>query len=152
MVLAAYADTGYNILLLLHIVAVVVAFAPAAINPLLERYLVRNGGDAALQTWAGFARDYTKKIALSALVVALVTGILMIVVSDDVIEFSDTWISLAFLVWFAIAGVVSALILKGERLVAAGDMKGRELLAKGGPIATVLLLVMLYLMIFKPGA
>jgi uncharacterized membrane protein len=152
VVLAAYADTGYNILLLLHIVAVVVAFAPAAINPLLERYLVRNGGDAALQTWAGFARDYTKKIALSALVVALVTGILMIVVSDDVIEFSDTWISLAFLVWFAIAGVVSALILKGERLVAAGDMKGRELLAKGGPIATVLLLVMLYLMIFKPGA
>jgi uncharacterized membrane protein len=152
VVLAAYADTGYNILLLLHIVAVVVAFAPAAINPLLERYLVRNGGDAALQTWAGFARDYTKKIALSALVVALVTGILMIVVSDEVIEFSDTWISLAFLVWFAIAGVVSALILKGERLVAAGDMKGRELLAKGGPIATVLLLVMLYLMIFKPGA
>jgi uncharacterized membrane protein len=152
VVLAAYADTGYNILLLLHIVSVIVAFAPAAINPLLERYLVRNGGDAALQTWAGFARDYTRKISLSALVVALVSGILMIVVSDEVWEFSDTWVSLAFLVWFAIAGVVSALILKGERLVAAGDMKGRELLAKGGPIATVLLLVMLYLMIFKPGA
>lgn len=152
MILAAYEDTGYDILLLLHIVSVLVAFAPAAINPLLERHFVRNGGDAVLQSWAGFARDYTKKIALSALVVALVTGVLMIVVSDEFWEFSDTWISLAFLVWFAIAGVVSALILKGERLVAAGDMKGRELLAKGGPIATVLLLVMLYLMIFKPGA
>lgn len=152
MILAAYEDTGYDILLLLHIVSVLAAFAPAAINPLLERHFVRNGGDAVLQSWAGFARDYTKKIALSALVVALVTGVLMIVVSDEFWEFSDTWISLAFLVWFAIAGVVSALILKGERLVAAGDMKGRELLAKGGPIATVLLLVMLYLMIFKPGA
>lgn len=158
MILAAYDDTGYNILLLLHIVAVVVAFAPAAINPLLERHLVRNGGDGALQTWAGFARDYTKKIALSSLVVALITGVLMIVMSgiegtdENVWEFSQTWISLAFLVWFAIAGVVSALILKGERLIASGDMKGRELLAKGGPIATVLLLVMLYLMIFKPGA
>lgn len=158
MILAAYEDTGYDILLLLHIVSVLVAFAPAAINPLLERHFVRNGGDAVLQSWAGFARDYTKKIALSALVVALVTGVLMVLLSgvegtdESVWEFSQTWISLAFLVWFAIAGVVSALILKGERLVAAGDMKGRELLAKGGPIATVLLLVMLYLMIFKPGA
>lgn len=152
MVLAAYADTGYNILLLLHIVAVLVAFAPAAINPLLERHLARNGGDAALQSWAGFAHGYTKKIAMGGLVVALLSGILMIVVSDEVIEFSDTWISLAFLVWFAIAGVVSGMIGKGERLIAAGDMKGREVLAKGGPIATVLLLVMLYLMVFKPGA
>ena len=158
MILAAYDDTGYNILLLLHIVSILVAFAPAAINPLLERYLVRNAGEGELRTWAGFARDYTKKIALSALVVALVTGVLMIVLSgvegtdENVWEFSQAWISLAFLVWFAIAGVVSALILKGERLLDAGDMKGRELIAKGGPIATVLLLVMLYLMIFKPGA
>lgn len=158
MILAAYDDTGYNLLLLLHIVAVLVAFAPAAINPLLERYFVRNGGEAALQSWAGFARDYTKKIALSSLVVVLITGILLIVMSsvegqeDNLWEFDQTWISLAFLVWIAIGGVVSALILKGEKLVAAGDMKGRELLAKGGPIATVLLLVMLYLMIFKPGA
>ena len=75
----------------------------------------------------------------------------MIVLSDDVWEFSQTWISLAFLVWFAIAGVVSAMILKGERAMAAGDMKGRDLVAKGGPIATLLMLVMLYLMIFKPG-
>tara|TARA_R100000306_G_scaffold36878_1_gene37255 strand:- start:136 stop:594 length:459 start_codon:yes stop_codon:yes gene_type:complete len=152
VILAAYRDTGYNIILLVHIVAVVVAFAPAAINPLLERHFVRNGGDAALQTWAGFARDYTKKLSLGSIVLLLVTGVLMILLSDEVIEFSDVWISLSFLVWFAIAGVVSALILKGERLVASGDMKGRELLAKGGPIATLLFLVMLYLMIFKPGA
>lgn len=158
MILAAYDDTGYNILLVLHIVAVLVAFAPAAINPLLERHLVRNGGEAALQSWAGFAHGYTKKIAMGALVVALLSGILMVVMSgvegtdENVWEFSQLWISLAFLVWFAIAGVVSGLIAKGERLMAAGDMKGRELLAKGGPIATVLLLVMLYLMVFKPGA
>lgn len=152
MVLAAYRDTGYNILLLVHIVAVVVAFAPAAINPLLERYFAANSTEATMQTWAGFARDYTKKISLSAIVLLLITGVLMVLLSDDVIEFSDTWISLSFLVWFAIAGVVSALILKGERLMAAGDMKGRELVAKGGPVVTLLVLVMLYLMIFKPGA
>jgi uncharacterized membrane protein len=152
VVFAAYADTGYNILLLLHIVAVIAAFAPTAVNPLLERHLARNGGDVALQSWADFAHDYTKKIVMGSLVVALVTGILMIVVSDEVIEFSDTWISLSFLVWFAIAGVVSGMVGKGQRLVAAGDAKGRDVLAKAGPIVVVLLLVMLYLMIFKPGA
>lgn len=158
MILAAYEDTGYDILLLLHIVAVLVAFAPAAINPLLERHFARSGPEGAMQSWAGFAHGYTKKIAMGALVVVLLSGVLMIVMSgvegsdETVWEFSQTWISLAFLVWFAIAGVVSGMIGKGERLIAAGDVKGRELLAKGGPIATVLLLVMLYLMIFKPGA
>ncbi|MCO8127325.1 CopD family protein [Acidimicrobiia bacterium EGI L10123] len=152
MVLAAYADTGYNILLLLHIVAVIAAFAPTVVNPLLERHLARQGGDTTLQSWAGFAHDYTKKIVMGSLVVALLTGILMIVVSDEVIEFSDTWISLSFLVWFAIAGVVSGMVGKGQRLLASGDAKGRDVLAKAGPIVVVLLLVMLYLMIFKPGA
>lgn len=152
MVLAAINDTTYNVVLLIHIVAFLTAFAPAVINPLLERHFASNGGDPVLKTWAGFTTDYTRRIALGSLVVLLLTGVAMILLSDDVIEFSETWISAAFLVWFAIAGVVSAMILKGERLVASGDMTGRALIAKGGPIATVLLLVMLYLMIFKPGA
>lgn len=152
MILAAYRDTGYNIILLLHIVAVIAAFAPTVVNPLLERHLAREGGASSLPAWAAFAHDYTKKIVMGSLVLALITGILMVVMSDELIEFSEMWISLSFLVWFAIAGVVSALVGKGQRLVAAGDMKGRELLAKGGPIVVVLLLVMLYLMIFKPGA
>src|SRR3546814_8737416 len=73
----------------------------------------------------------------------------MIVMSDELIEFSDMWISLSFLVWLALAGVLSAMVGKGQRLVAAGDASGRDLLAKAGPIVVVLLLAMLYLMIFK---
>ena len=152
MVLAAFRDDTYNVILLIHIVSFLVAFAPAVINPLLERHFAANGGDPVLRTWSHFTRDYTRRISLGALVVLLVTGVLMILLSDDVIEFSDTWISLSFLGWFAIAGVVSAMILKGERLISEGDMKGRELVAKGGPIATLLMLVMLYLMVFQPGA
>ncbi len=152
MVLAAFRDDTYNVVLLIHIIAVIVSFAPAAINPLLGSYLEKNGGDPVVRSWAGFTANYTQRIALPGLVVLLVTGVLMIVLSDEVLEFSDTWISLAFLVWFGISGVVSAMILKGEKQVAGGDMKGMQLVAKGGPIATVLLLIMLYLMIFKPGA
>lgn len=140
----------YNLLLLVHIIAVVVTFAPAAINPLLEKHFAENGGEAVLTNWAGFTASYTSKVALPGLVVILLTGVWMIVDFDGW-EFSQTWISLSFLVWFAIGGVVSAMILKGEKKLAAGDMSGRSLVAKGGPIATVLLVVMLYLMIFKPG-
>jgi uncharacterized membrane protein len=152
VVLAAFRDDTYNVVLLIHIVSFLVAFAPAVINPLLERHFAANGGDEVLRNWAGFTRDYTRRISLGALVVLLVTGVLMILLSDDLIEFSDTWISLSFLAWFAIAGVVSAMILKGERLISEGDMKGRDLVAKGGPIATLLMVFTLYLMLFKPGA
>lgn len=151
MIIAAIGDVSYDLMLLIHLAAVVVTFAPAAINPLLERHFEKNGGEPVLRNWAGFSAFYTSRISLSGLVVLLVTGVLMIVLSDDVWEFSQTWISLSFLVWFAIGGVVSAMILKGEKQMAAGDSSGRALVAKGGPIATVLLVVMLYLMVFKPG-
>lgn len=151
MLLAAYQDDLYNAVLLIHILAFLVTFAPAAVNPLLDRHFEKNGGDPVLRTWAGYATFYTSKISLSGLGVLLLTGVAMIVMSDSVIEFSQIWVSLAFVVWLAIGGVVSAMILKGERMVSEGDMKGRELASKGGAIGTVLMLIMLYLMVFKPG-
>lgn len=151
MLIAAIGDTTYNLVLLIHLLAVVVTFAPAAINPLLERHFEKNGGDPVLSNWAGFTSMYTAKVALPGLVVLLLTGVFMILLSDEVWEFSQTWISLAFLVWLAIGGVVSAMILKGEKQLVSGDMAGRSRVAKGGAIVTVLLLVMLYLMVFKPG-
>lgn len=152
MLIAAVEDTGYNLVLLIHLVAVVVTFAPAAINPLLERHFEKHGGDSTLANWAGFASTYTAKVALPGLVVLLLTGVFLILLSDGVWEFSQTWISFAFLVWLAIGGVVSAMVLKGEKQIAGGDMSGRSLVVKGGAIASVLLLAMFYLMVFKPGA
>lgn len=152
MVIAALRDNTYNVFLLIHVVSFLVGFAPAAINPLLEKHLNESGGPAVTQTWAGFAAKYTQRIALPAMVVLLATGVIMILLSDDVWEFSQLWISLAFLLWFAIAGLVSARIGKGERLLSEGDMSASKMIEQAGKIATVLLVVMLYLMIFKPGA
>jgi len=151
MLFAAYRDDTYNIFLFLHIVAVVVAFAPAVINPMLESYFRKSGGDSALQNWAGFTSTYTRTFSLGGLVALLGTGIVMIILSDDVIQFSDLWISITFLLWFAIGGVVSAMILKGEKQLARGDMAGSKLVARGGTIATILALIVLYLMIYQPG-
>lgn len=152
MVLATVRDDFYNVLLFVHIVAFLVAFAPAVLNPLFGNYLKGEGDEDAIRSWAGFAAFFTSRIALSALVVTLLTGVWMLIASDDVWEFSDVWVSLAFLVWLAIGGVVSAMILKGEKAMAAGDLAKEKLVRTGGQIATVLLAVMLYLMIFKPGA
>lgn len=143
-------DAAYRALLLVHILSFLVAFAPAAVNPLLEAHFAKNADDATMQNWAKFAAGYTSRVALGALGLLFITGLVMVLTNDSW-EFSQTWISLAFLVWFAIGGVVSAMILKAEKAIAAGDMSGRDLLAKGGPIATVLMVIMLYLMIFKPG-
>lgn len=152
MLIAAIGDTSYKLVLLVHLIAVVATFAPVAINPLLERHFDKSGGQPVLANWAGFTTFYTRSVVLPGLVVIFLTGIFMVLLSDDVIGFADTWITLSFLGWFAIGGVVSAMILKGEKQLAAGDVSGRSLVARGGAIAILLVLAMLYLMVFKPGS
>ena len=78
-------------------------------------------------------------------------GIAMVLTPTRV-GFGDTWVSLAFLVWLAIGGVVLGLLLPGERSAGGRRPAAEKQVAMGGQIATVLLLVMLYLMIWKPGA
>lgn len=152
MLLAAVNDDAYKVFLYLHIVAFLLTFAPVLMNPMLEAHFKKNGGDPVLRTWSDFTVNYTRMITLGGLGVLFVTGIILILLSDDAWEFSDAWISLSFLLWFAIGGVVSAMILKGEKQVAGGDMSGGLLIRRGGQIATLLLALTLYLMIFKPGA
>jgi hypothetical protein len=72
--------------------------------------------------------------------------------SDDVVAFDQAWVSLAFLVWLAICGIVSGVLLPAERRVAAGDESAQAIVERGGQIVTLLLVVMLYLMIWRPGA
>jgi uncharacterized membrane protein len=149
MIFAAYRDTGYNVVLYLHILTVVVAFAPAVVHPLT---LERMRGDSSLGRVAGIAADNGRKVYFPALIATGLLGIVLILLSDDVWEFSELWISLSFLVWIAICGLVSGMIMPNERRVAGGDVDAGKKVTIAGQIVTVLFLVMLYLMVFKPGA
>jgi uncharacterized membrane protein len=149
MILAAYRDNGYNVVLFLHILAVIVAFAPAVVHPLT---LERMRGDSALGRVAELAADNGRKVYFPALVLVGVFGTLLVLLSDDVIGFDELWISLAFLGWIAIAGLVSGMIMPNERKVAQGDLEAGKKVTLAGQITSVLLLVVLYLMVFKPGA
>jgi hypothetical protein len=75
----------------------------------------------------------------------------MIFSSDEAWGFDQTWVSLALLVWIAMCGLVSGMLLPAERKLAAGDLAQAKKIELGGQIVTVLFLVMLYLMIWKPG-
>jgi hypothetical protein len=143
--------TTYKLLMLLHIASIVVAFAPAAVDMILARQL---GEDDApvLRRVAEVASVNSQRIHGTALILAGLFGIGLILASDDAWEFSDTWISLAFLVWIAMNGVAHAMIIPSERKLAAGDLAARTRLDRGGAIITLLFLFMLYLMIWKPGA
>ena len=154
MVLAALNDTTYNAVLLLHIVSVIVAFAPASAHPLLEARFRKAEGAAGVQRFYGQAVKNSRTVYFPALIVAGVFGGALIGASktnDEVVwKFEQTWVWLGILVWVALCGVVSGVITPAEKKLAAGDESAASRLSAGGGIATILVLVQLYLMIFKP--
>lgn len=150
MVLADISSGLYKLLFLGHIVTFLVAFAAAVIHPILS-VQVKDDGEGALQRLAAHMAANGRRIHFPALILTAAFGIGLVLVSDDVWGFDQAWISLAFLVWIAMCGIVSAMIMPGERKLAAGDLEAEKKIALGGQIVTVLLLIMLYLMIWKPG-
>ena len=148
-------DNLYRILFLLHIVSVVAAFAPMVIHPAIAAQ-ARNDGEGTLVRAAGWMAGNGRRIHFPALVLVGAFGLGLVFSSDpgsgdDLFGFDQTWVSLALLVWIALCGVVSGLILPNERKVASGDLAAQRSANLGGAISTVLFLVMLYLMIWKPG-
>ncbi len=146
---AAYRETGYNVMLFLHIVSAVVAFAPAFVHPLLVKQTMSmgEGRRRMLEAMAGNGR----RIYAPALILVGLFGFAMQGMSDGVIEMGQTWFWLAIVLWLAMNGVLHAMLLPAERAVAAGDDSATSKVDTAGLILTVLLLVTLYLMVFKPG-
>jgi uncharacterized membrane protein len=150
-VLASVGSTPYKIVFLLHIFAVIVAFAPAFVWP-ITNVQTRKTGDKLPSGIAGLVARNTMLIHGPALVLSGLFGLILVVLSDEVWKFSQTWVSLAFLVWFLRLGAVFAGIFPAEKKVAEGDETAEKKVAMFGGIAHTLLLVMLILMIWKPGA
>jgi len=151
MILAAYGDSLFKVLFLGHIISLLVAFAPAVINPILMAKVKGDGDEGSLLRVAGHMASNGRQIHFPALIALGGFGIAMVLTSDDVFSFGDTWVSLSFLVWLAICGIISGLMLPAERKLAAGDLEAEKKIAVGGQVVTLLTLVMLYLMIWKPG-
>lgn len=139
--IVASVDSGvYKVLLLLHIVAIVAAFGPALLYPLLGRSRANK-----------VAADTNQRISLPALVLAGVFGIGLIGSSDKMYKFSQAWVSAALVIWILLIVDCAALL----RPALAGAADGDERAVTRAGIFTGLLhlglVVLLVLMIWKPG-
>lgn len=146
--LAAVNDTPYKVFFLLHIFAAVAAFAASAVHPLLARQL-RNGPvpTAALNALVKNERRFHAP----ALLLTGILGFGLAGLSGKVFKMSQLWLILAFVVWIAMNGVLHALVIPAERKWAGGDLKSAAKAEQANVILTLLLVVMLVLMIWKPG-
>lgn len=149
MLIAAYRDTGYNVVLFAHIVAALVAMAPAVVHPILfEMEKRRDDGDVV--ALAGRIAP-TGRIYAIAVLVAGIIGFGLISMSSSAIGWGDTWVWLSILVWVALNGVLHGAMLPAEQAVADGDRSAMAKVDRVGPILGVMVLVLIYLMTTKPG-
>jgi len=153
LVLAAVDSFGYRLLFLLHIVAIVVGFAPAFVNPVINARLKRTQSTLAdHQDVAGIMATNSRQVYGPALALAGVFGLGMIGLSNKVYTFSQAWVSIALVLWFILLGVVFALLVPAEHRVGTGDRAADAKVTMFGGIVHVVFLLLVIDMIWKPGA
>ena len=145
------ASPGYKILLLLHILAVIVAFGPAFAVPVLNVRARKLGGDAP-SVVASLVQGNTLKIYGPATVLVGIFGCGLVGMSEKVWTFSDPWVSVALLLWIFVLALQFGLLAPAEKRAAAGDEGAVRLQSMFTGIQHILLVALLVVMIWKPGA
>jgi uncharacterized membrane protein len=145
MVLATTEAAGYKIILIVHIVLVVVGFGGLFVAPMLGR------AEGATRPVAAAMVNYLQRIAVPALAVAGILGFAMIGMSDKAFKFEQRWVGIAILLWIVELAVLWFGVAATEKKVAAGDEAAASRLPMFTGISHLLLLVLVYLMVFKPG-
>ena len=148
MMLATLRDTGYNIVLFLHVLTVLIAVVGAVGHPLL--FMLegkRPDGDvvALAKRIETPSRIYAISYALTGII-----GFGLISMGDW--SWGATWIWLSILLWVASTGLLHGVMVPAERAVAAGDTSAMAKIDKFGPPLTLMILVVVFLMTVKPGS
>lgn len=156
----------YRFVLLLHILAVVVAFGSFMANAAYARTARQRGGAEGLAINEASAA-VTKRVVQASFWAVPVLGILLVVLSDGTFGFDQLWISLSFVLFIAAAVILVGVVLptqrkvnelaaqslaKGSSTTGAGDQErlDKKLAALSG-VFNLLFVALLALMIFKPG-
>jgi len=149
MLVAAIGDTGYNVMLLLHIVTAFVAFSPGFVHPLLAVRLQADGG--GLGRIAGHMAKNDRMIHSPALLATGLFGFGVAGMSEKTYSVSQGWLVAAVLVWIAMNGVLHAVVIPAERAVADGNDAAAPRISMGYTLISLLVVIVLVLMVWKPG-
>lgn len=151
MILAAVGDTSYNILLLLHILSVVGALAPAIAHPVMNGQL-KTLEPGPRHTIYGFMARNSQRVYGTALILAGIFGFGLVGMSNDLYSLTDGWVLASIVLWIGWVGVLHAVLVPAERALAAGDGSVESRLSLANGLVALAAVVLIILMIFKPGA
>ncbi len=146
VVLAALNSTGYKIVLLIHVLAVIVGFAPLWLTPVMIR-LTAAGDKAA----ADGLEVSILRFSLPGIGLAGILGFGLAGMSEKVFKMSQAWLSIAAVLWIVLLAVLFFVARPAIKAFRDGDVaaRGRIMMATG--VGHLILVATLYLMIFKPG-
>lgn len=160
----------YNVVLLIHILSVVVGIGALTLNGVYALEAKNRQGREGLAIAEANAK--VTKIAEYVILTIPLWGFGLLGMSDGVYEFSQTWIWLSFLLWMVAVGIAQAVLLPADRRirslmgelvasppaggsgpppqVAEIEALGKKAGAMGG-LLNLLLVVIIALMVWKPG-
>ena len=150
MVIAEIDSTPYNVMLFIHILSAIVAFAPAFVWPFVSMRL-KKAGKPVGPTISELAGGNSLKIHGPSFVVTGFVGFGLAGMSEKVFKMSQLWLSGAALLWFVGMGIFFGILHPAEKRVANGDESAEKQIAMFSGILHLIVVVALYLMIWKPG-
>ena len=161
MLLATIVSTPYKIVLVLHILAAIIGFGSVLLNGVYaSEARKRPGPEGGAIADANYRVSFG--IAMYVIYAIPVLGLALVGMSDKAWKFSQTWVWLALLLWFVLVGLVHGVhrpnVRQLDELVRSGstdvaEMERRSRLASTmGGVLSLIVVVTLVLMVFKPGA
>lgn len=150
-------NTGlYKLLLVLHLLTVAVGLGAVSLNALYAREArIRKGAEGLAITEAN---EFVSNVAGFVIYLIPVTGILLVLASDKAWKFNQTWIWLSLVLYVVALGVVHGVVRPtvNKMMAAMREMQEPTLerlsgtMAKAGPVLSVLMVVLIALMVWKP--
>lgn len=166
---AAYGSDAYKIVLVLHILCAIVGFGGVLLNGIYGAQAKARRGAGGLAIVQ--ANTLVSGIAEWFIYAVFLLGIVLVLIGDNLFDFGQTWIWLSMIVFIAALGVSQGLLRPRvnrleelmQEVVDAGPPAGgpppqaAEMERLGhqigqlGPVLHLALIVILVLMVFKPG-
>jgi uncharacterized membrane protein len=151
----------YDVVLAVHILAVVLAFGSTFAYPVIDAY-VRKSSPDDLATFHRFQVVLARRLIQPAMFVVLAAGLYLAL---DRYDLGETWISSAFAILIFMFGFAEAVFIPGEKRLAALAERDRlgggglsteyesqaRRIAIAGSIWLLLVIAVIFIMTLKPG-